>query len=221
MSSFAGAVVGTAVGAAVALGASVGATVAVGFGVAVAVGLGVLVAVGATVGVFVGALVATATVGVGVIVVDAGSFSSSPHAATATTFITKRADKTTSIILLFILFFISLFCLLSMAYAEIVPFIKLLCNSTIPYNNDIFKNSIKFYLNNVSKKRQIYYFCEAYNLCLFAQRSYLAVPVRQSPVYTAFQIIYILRIFAHSLSVSIGDLCNIHSVACCGFHDNV
>jgi hypothetical protein len=108
VSSLAGAVVGTAVGAAVGavVGAAVGATVAVGFGVAVAVGLGVFVAVGAGLGVFVGALVgvATATVGVGV---GVGS-SLSPHAATAATFITKRADKTTSIILLFILFFISL-----------------------------------------------------------------------------------------------------------------
>ncbi len=101
-----------------------------------------------------------------------------------------------------------------MAYAEIVPFIEILCNSTTPYKNDIFKNSIKFYLNNVSKKRQ---------MCIF-YRSYFsdfAVPVRQSPVNTAFEIIYILGIFTHSFAIGIRDLCHIHSVACSGFHDNI
>ncbi len=94
-----GAVVGACVGAFVASGLGVG--VAVGTGVGVLVGAKVGVAVGA--GVFVGALLVTgATVGVGV-----GSLSS-PHAATAMTFITKRTDKTASKILLFILYFIYL-----------------------------------------------------------------------------------------------------------------
>jgi hypothetical protein len=71
-------------------------------GVGVLVGTKVGVAVGA--GVFVGALLVTGATGVGVGV----EFLSSPQAATAMTFITKRTDKTASKILLFILYFIYL-----------------------------------------------------------------------------------------------------------------
>ncbi len=130
-----GVVSGVPVGATVTTGVLVGALVAtgvlVGLGVGVAVGLGVLVGTGVAVGAGVGVLVlaTAATVGVGVGVVSL--FSLLPHAATAITFITKRADRTSSIILLFILFLIP-FCLLSMAYTAIVTFYPHIGNSATP-----------------------------------------------------------------------------------------
>lgn len=42
-----------------------------------------------------------------------------------------------------------------------------------------------------------------------------------TPVDASFQIVHIIRVLTHALARSIGDLCDIHTVAQRGFHDDI